>query len=204
MYNCIFFLFMFISSLIFSQSSKSLIDSYIDSAREITNKYKDFEKGLFYINKAIELDSNQTRLYETKLRFQMSSKRFDSALQTGYKLISLTKNKALYTSIVGLLLENKGDSIAAFKKYRNADTMYRVWLDTLKTTETLYEFVLINRAMNLLFMREDSMARKICVEYYEQYKKIKQPDWLNRIINLDRDYYLNLILGIRKESQYLN
>jgi tetratricopeptide (TPR) repeat protein len=188
-------IFLFPGVVSFAQNPGNMVAKYNDSANFVTNKLKDFEKGIYYIDKAIELDTNYSPSYEKKLRFLMVSKRYDEANQVVHKLLKLSNNSSAYLFMEGLLFENKGDSSAALKRYQQAERNYKSMLDSLKITDFKYEYIVINRAMNLLFMREDSLAKQICVDYYENHKKNQESNWLNRILSLDRNYYYCLFFG---------
>lgn len=192
-------IFLLVASVSSGQATSRLVMKYNDSATYVTNKNKDYDKGLYYIDKAIELDSNYEPSYEKKTRFLMVLKKYDEAIETLNKQLSLFENNQGYLFMLGLLLENKGDTLAAFMKYREADAKYKAKLDSTAVTNWNYEFILVNRAMNLLFLREDSLAKKICVDYYENYKKNISPDWLARILRLDREYYYCIFLGKEKQ-----
>jgi tetratricopeptide (TPR) repeat protein len=192
-------IFLLLTSISFGQNKTSIAMKYNDSATAITNNYKDFGRGIYYVNKAIETDSNYHPSYENKLRFLLELKRFDEAGQTINKLISLSDDNALYISMSGLILEEKGDSLSAVLKYKEAENKYKTKQDSTPTSNWKYEYIVINRAMNLLFMREDLLAKQICTEYYEKIKKSQSPEWLNRITGLTREYYYRLLIGKEKD-----
>jgi lipoprotein NlpI len=64
--------------------------------------------------------------------------------------------------------------------------------DTTSITDMHYEFVVLNRSMNLLFLRKENLSKEVCVEYYEKHKRLESKDWLDRVSKYDRVYYEHL------------
>lgn len=182
------FLFFLLSEITFGQSVNQLVISYNDSATRIVSKTKDYVKAIALLDKAIQIDSTYHRSYENKFPYLMALHRYDDAEETNNRLIKLSSNNALYISMAGLLLENKGDIALATIKYTEAENKFKAILEHTQPSGFKYEFMLVNRAMNLLFLRQDSTAKQICVEYAEKYKKEHSKEWLNRILKLTRKY----------------
>jgi tetratricopeptide (TPR) repeat protein len=191
-------LFFLVPNLAFGQISKNLASLYNDSAILTASKTKDYERAILYIERAIQIDSSYLQSYENNLRYQLILNRYDDALKTTNKLIKYSNNNALYLSIAGLILENSGDTISALMKYQESEEKFKIKQDSTPLASLNYEFIVINRAMNLLFLNQDSLARHICTDYYENYKKYKSIEWLDKILGLTKKYYYDLILCKRK------
>jgi hypothetical protein len=81
----------------------------------------------------------------------------------------------------GLILEKIGDSISAFIKYNEAEVRFKEKQATTSITDMHYEFVVLNRSMNLLFLPKENHSKEVCVEYYEKHKRLESKDWLDRV-----------------------
>ena len=176
-------------NLSYGQGASNRAKSYYDSAVSYANKLKDYQSAINYCEKAIALDSTNARLYESLIHYQMILRRYEDALKTAEKNIQYSGYNALAYFMSGLILEKMGDSLSAFSKYNEAEERFRLKQAATPVTDMHYEFVVLNRAMNLLFLRKDSLANKVCVEYYEKHKKLESKDWLDRVSKYDRAYY---------------
>lgn len=200
-YKSFIFFFILFPITILGQDLSQLAKKYNDSALLIYQKTKNSDSAINYFKKAIVTDSNYINSYENILPYLTGCKRYNEAEIIVNKLIILTDKNESYYSLLGVLLENKGDSISAFKKYSEAEEKFKLKQSSTSLSDFSYKYIVINRAMNLLFLYNDTLARNICTDFYEQKKEQLPSDWLIRILSLTRENYFDILLSRRKHLQ---
>jgi tetratricopeptide (TPR) repeat protein len=125
----------------------------------------------------------------------MIQRKYADAYKTSEKIIQYTEYNAVAYFMSGLILEKMGDSLSAFSRYSEAEEKFRLRQAATPISDMHYEFVVLNRSMNLIFLRKENMAREVCVEYYEKYKKLVSKDWLDRVSKYDRAYYEHIFFN---------
>lgn len=141
-----------------------------DSAMSVAMYEMDLKKAIALLDQAIQIDSNYFLAYTNKLTFQLDIKQFDGALKTAFTLNRLKPEVPDYYVTTGLLYLLKNDSISAHKFFEKAAAQFNKVLDTMKESEENYKMILSNKALNLVFLGQETEGNKIFKNLYDNEK----------------------------------
>lgn len=156
----------------------------VDSAEILIVEQQQYEKAIPLLNQAIQIDSNYAQPYSYKLSCQWQLKLWDSCLKTIYSLIRINPNNADRYGQIGLLYYYKGDSILSKKFYTEALSRYNEILDTMSIKNNQYKFLLVNKAIYLVFLDRQKEANEIFQnasdKFTDQYFKTFFASFINK------------------------
>ena len=159
------------------QGYNSTAKQFTDSAFKIFKTTGDPTKALPLLDQALNIDSNYVPALSSKFSFEMASKMLDKALLTGQSLIRIKPNVGEYYSALGIIYEQKQDSISSRKCFIIAIACYDKKLDTMSKENRNYDAILLNKAFNLILVGQQKYGNDILKQLFdessdENYKEI--------------------------------
>ena len=162
-----------------------------DSAITIWKNTHDDLKALPLLDQALETDSNYFPALSTKLSFELTSNMPDKALRTAKSLIRIKPEVAEYYTAIGLIYEQKHDTISSKKYFTDAIICYDKKLDTMSKSDKKYDMLLSNKAIDLIFIGEQEEGNKILKEIYDRHTDEDYREMVKPYMNKSKQEILN-------------
>jgi len=143
------------------------------------------------LDQAIAVDSNYYTAYFNKSTFQIQLRLFDSALMTAKTMIKIRPNRSEPKILAGEIYDMMGDTVNAFKLYRNALGILDQTLKTTNKTSDVYWqnktgegilYILLNHAAQGREIFQEVLtttADPIEKQLLQQYLTMNKRDWLH-------------------------
>ncbi len=157
-----------------------------DSADAIFKNTLDPLKALPLLNKATELDSTYLPALVTKLNFEMVSKMPDKALLTAMTLIRIKPEVSEYYSAIGFIFEQMKDTISSKKYFLQAVACYTKKLEGMINSNENYDWILFNKATNMIFAGDEQNANYILTEVYNRTQDVTFKETVKSFMNKSR------------------
>jgi len=165
----------------------------VDSAEILIVEQQQYERAIPLLNQAIQIDSNYDQPYVYKLSYQWKLKQWDSCLKTVYSLIRIRPDNADRYGQIGLLYYYKGDSISSNKFYTEALSRYDKILDTMSSKNNQYKFLLVNKAIYLVFLDRQKEANEIFQNASDKFTDQYFKTFFASFINKSKEEVLELL-----------
>ena len=157
-----------------------------DSAVAVVRRSHDFEKAILLLDEATAIDSNYLTAFSNKLTFQYQTKQFDKALITAKSLHRIMPDAASYIMMLGVIYEEKGDTVSSKKYFNEAAKRYDNMLDTMNKTNKSYEALLFSKALNLILLGQEQSGHDILKQLYDNQKDTAYKNLLGLFMNKPR------------------
>jgi tetratricopeptide (TPR) repeat protein len=172
----------------------------LDSASELIEEQQQYEKAIPLLNQAIQIDSNYAAPYVYKASYHWEHEQWDSCIKIVYSLIRINPNNADRYGQLGLLYYYKGDSILSKKFYNEALSRYDKILDTMWTINNQYKFLLVNKAIYLVFLNRQKEANKIFQNASDRFTDQYAKTFFASFINKSKEEVLELLQQKNSDS----
>ncbi|SHF45256.1 TPR repeat-containing protein [Flavisolibacter ginsengisoli DSM 18119] len=163
-------------------------------AIELNNKaadylqFQNYDSALFYLDKAIELDSSYYIAYSNKGAIYCTLKNYRKALIETKKVLVIKPDLAEAWVIAGMLSDKIGDTLHAPAFYKTSIEIFeRRIADPNKTKQS--ESNSINRALSLILIGQEREGREEFRRLTELYPNNKM---LGQLLNLSKKDYISL------------
>jgi len=140
--------------LVYDKGMDCMVNSKVDSA-------------IIYFNKAIEIDSSYYYAYYYKEVSECRVKKYDDAIQTLKKMITLWPENSGCYSYLGLIYEIKKDTIQSSLYFNKAVELEKAVLDTMSETNSNYPYFMLTTAIDNVYAGKDKEAHEIFNKAYE-------------------------------------
>ncbi len=157
-----------------------------DSADVIFKNTLDPLKALPLLHKATELDSTYLPALVTKLNFEMVSNMPDKALLTAMTLIRVKPEVSEYYSAIGFIYEQMKDTISSKKYFSRAVACYTKKLEGMSNSNENYDWILFNKATNMIFAGDEQNANYILTELYNRTQEVTFKETVKSVMNKSR------------------
>lgn len=117
--------------------------------------------GIRLLDSAIQIQPDYDNAYWNKISLQSQIGLKDDALITSYQYEKIRPKSTYIKMTIGVMLDSKGDSIKAQTKYLEAESIYNQILDTIKVNSKDYNMLMMDMAVNLKLLKNDSKANEI-------------------------------------------
>jgi len=144
-----------------------------DSASLIAMSQQEYSKAISLLDQAIALDSNYLAAYRNKLTFQLELRQFEQATKTASKISQLRPDNPDYYVTIGILYDVQGDTVKSKDYFKRAISQYDRIFDTIAVSNINYDMLLMNKALNLIFIGEQNKGNDILKQLYN--KQIESP-----------------------------
>lgn len=171
-----------------------------DSAISVMFHSQDYNKALILLDKAIEIDSNYITALNNKVSFEMELKQFDKALITLKRIIAIKPQIPEYHFFAGLIYVISGDTTSSQNYFKEADNCYNTILDSISKENKSYDFVLMNKAVNLICMGDEEKGNNILKQLYANEKDDIEKEVLSDFINKSRSEIVNYFLNGKQDT----
>ena len=161
-----------------------------DSANAIFKNTLDPLKALPLLNKATELDSTYLPALVTKLNFEMVSNMPDKAILTAMTLIRIKPGVSEYYSSIGFIYEKMKDTISSKKYFMHAVGCYNKKLEGMSNTNKNYDWILFNKATNMILAGDEQSANYILKELYNRTQEVSFKETVKSVMNKSRQQIL--------------
>lgn len=125
------------------------------------------KKALLFLDSATAIDNNCFLCYYNKLMFLYSLKEYGKAVETLNECIRLNPSAQDLYLTAGILYERVGDTVSAKEYFQKSLKICNNVLDTMTNTNTDYEMLVNNKAVNLIMLRDKVEANKILKTLYD-------------------------------------
>ena len=132
-----------------------------------SGKVKDIQKAVELLDSATSLDKNYFTAYWNKLAFLNVLKRYDRSLETAKHLNRLKPNDPMFYVTIGTLYEKKNDSISANDYFQQGLALFNSELDTMNHPSKKYDFMLMNKGIDLIMLGNERDGNLILQQLYE-------------------------------------
>jgi len=167
---------------------------------------KDLHHAIRLLDQAILIDSNFFIPRWNKLSFQTELKQLDSAVITGKRILKKWPKNTLVITFVGEYCDQKGDSVAAAKYYRNALSVINHDLDSLAVSSRHYNNRLLEKAKLLILLNQPERAQAILQDMYKTETDPYQKEVFKDFMGMTRLDILNgkttISKGVTKEINW--
>jgi tetratricopeptide (TPR) repeat protein len=167
--------------------------NYNPKAIELNNKaadylqFQNYDSALFYLDKAIELDSSCYVAYSNKGAIYCTLKNYRKALIETKKVLVIKPDLAEAWVIAGMLSDKIGDTLHAPAFYKTSIEIFeRRIADPNKTKQS--ESNSINRALSLILIGQEREGREEFRRLTELYPNNKM---LGQLLNLSKKDYIS-------------
>jgi tetratricopeptide (TPR) repeat protein len=127
-------------------------------------------KALILLDRATQIDSNYYLGYMNKLIFLSSLKLLDKSVLAVTNLIRLEPNAHDIYILRGIFYEKMKDTISSRSDFTKSINICNKVLDTMKTNNKDYEFIMINKAVNLILLDRNNES-DIFLKNFSNYQK---------------------------------
>lgn len=129
-------------------------------------------------------------------------KQFDKALETAKQMIKIKpENPESYVS-AGMISEETGDTINSLKYFNNALVKYDNILDTMSKENKMYKILLMNKAVDLIFARQQTKGNEILKQLYDYEKDEIFKEMINDYRNKSTKEIINNIFNPKSSISY--
>lgn len=162
-----------------------------DSAISITMYSQDYKSAIQLLDEAIKIDSNYYIAFVNKLSFQVELNQFDKALETAKELHRIKPAAPDNFSLIGMLYEKIGDTLLSKQYFKDAGAQFNKILDTMNVKNKYYEILLMNKAVNLIFMGDQQKGNDMLKQLYNKTNDEAYREMLASLINKSRQEILD-------------
>jgi tetratricopeptide (TPR) repeat protein len=147
--------------------------------------------GIKLLDSAIMLQPDYDIAYWNKISLQTHIGLKDDALKTSFQYERIRPQSTYIKMTIGVILDSKGDSIEAKKKYLEAEKIYSQILDTINTKSKDYNMLMMDMAINLKLLKNDSKANEILKSIKLDSKSMRLQPIIDSFIKMDRKEIIN-------------
>jgi tetratricopeptide (TPR) repeat protein len=165
-----------------------LSDSAVNLAMQSQTNY---DVAIALLDQATKIDSNCYLAFGNKLSFQVGLKRYKDALLTAKNLIRIKPENPDGHVMAGGIYWKLEDSVSSIEHFTKAAVFFDKILDTMKTSNKMYETFLLNKAVNLILLGQDQKGDKILKELYNNQKDEVHREMFGMFLNKSKDQILN-------------
>ncbi len=134
-----------------------------------SGKNEDIQQAIGMLDQATKIDSNYFTAYWNKLAFLDKLKEYDRALATAKELNRLKPNDPVFYVTIGTFYQRKNDSVTANTYFQNAMTHFNAALDTLSPQGRHYDFLLMNKGIDLIMLGKMKEGNDILQQLYDSH-----------------------------------
>jgi len=155
-------------------------------------RFQNYDSALFYLDKAIEVDSSLYTAYENKSSVYCTLIDYKKAVIETKRILLIKPDLAEAWIMAGMLSDKIGDTLNALSFYRTSIEIFERRLkDPNRSKQS--EANSINRVLSLILIGKESEARKEINRLKGLYPNNKM---LGQMLTLDKKDYLKEIFGI--------
>ena len=159
---------------------------FIDNADSST-------KAIALLEQATTIDTNYFLGHYNKLMFLIQLKQFDNAIATINKLILLRPGAHDLYLQCGFLYERVNDTVSSKAYFTKSFTICSAVLDTMSYTNSDYDLILSNKAINLVMLGEQEQANKTFKKLYDRQSDENSKNMVLSIMNKSKIQLLKLL-----------
>jgi tetratricopeptide (TPR) repeat protein len=147
--------------------------------------------GIKLLDSAIQIQPDYDNAYWNKISLQTQIGLKDEALNTSYQYEKIRPKSTYIKMTIGVILDSKGDSIDAQKKYKEAEKIYNQILDTIKVNSKNYNMLMMDMAINLKLLKNDIKANKILKSIKLDSSSLRLQPIIDSFVKMDRKEIVN-------------
>lgn len=148
---------------------------------------QNYDSALFYLDKAISIDSTYYTAYGNKCGVYCALKDFQKALTESQKAIAVKPDLAEGWTFAGMLYDKLGDTLNAIKCYRKSIELFDERISN-PAKQKFLEANKLNRALSLILMGQEETGRSELKKLKEAYPNDNAVDGL---LNMTKKEYLD-------------
>jgi tetratricopeptide (TPR) repeat protein len=149
-------------------------------------------KAIALLDSATALDSNYFLGYYNKIMFYNQLKQYDKAIIAINQMIRLRPNSYLY-STGGIFYDKMGDSISSRNYFQKSLVISTKILDTMNVQNKAHNAFVINRALNLIMLGQQTYGNSLLRQVYESQTDSSQKEWTHSFMNKSKDEIIEMI-----------
>jgi len=130
----------------------------------------------------------------------MELKQFGKALITLKRIIAIKPQIPEYHFFAGLIYVRSGDTTSSQNYFKEADNCYNTILDSISKENKSFDFVLMNKAINLVCMGDKEKGNNILKQLYANEKDDIEKEVLSDFINKSRSEIVNYFLNGKQDT----
>lgn len=162
-----------------------------DSAIIIAMKRGNTEEIIALLDQATKIDSNYYMAFSNKFSFQLSVNHYNDALISARNLLRIRSKSPHSHVITGITYWKKGDTISSKTHFENAARLFDKILDTMSTSNEMYEHTLMNKGVNLILLGDQEKGNRILKQLYEKQKHEARKGIFGLFLNKSRQEILD-------------
>jgi tetratricopeptide (TPR) repeat protein len=147
--------------------------------------------GIKLLDSAIQIQPDYDNAYWNMISLQTQIGLKDEALNTSYQYEKIRPQSTYIKMTIGIMLDSKGDSIKAQTKYLEAGNIYNQILDTINVNSKDYNMLMMDMAVNLKLLNNDSNANKILKSIKLDSSSMSLQPIIDSFIYMDRKQIIN-------------
>ena len=168
--------------------------AFIDNADSST-------KAIALLEQATTIDTNYFLGHYNKLMFLSQLKQFDNAIATINKLILLRPGAHDLYLQCGFLYERVNDTVSSKAYFTKSFTICSAVLDTMSYTNSDYDMILSNKAINLVMLGEQEQANKTFKKLYDRQSDENSKNMILSIMNKNKIQLLQLLTTTDRDAK---
>ena len=141
-----------------------------DSAFALINSrnVEDYDKAIFLLDKAIEVDSGNWSILHNKLIFQTNFKDYEKAIQTGKAILKIQHSFPDMYGTIGTFYLRIGNTISANRNYQQEIRMFDKFLDTMSLKNPNFDQMILSKGTLLIMHGNEVEGNKMLKELYDR------------------------------------
>jgi tetratricopeptide (TPR) repeat protein len=119
------------------------------------------------LDSATKIDPDYFTAYWNKMLFLNKLKQYDRSLTAAKELSRLKPNDPIFYVTIGTLCEKTGDSLSAVTSFQKGLKLFNAELDTINPKSKGYEFMMMNKGIDLIMLDSEKEGNAILRQLYE-------------------------------------
>lgn len=194
----LFFAITFISVHSYSQNTDANKINVNPKARELTDSAVrlvtddlNHDKVIDLLNQALKIDSNYLAALFIKFSFEGELKQYDKAIITANHILKLQPNVFTIYFSLGIDYLLSGDTISSQKNFNEAEIQINAILDTVKSANSNYNDLLLNKALILIYKDSTQASDSILSSLIRNSKFNFEKELYSKLLHKTKEQLMN-------------
>ena len=157
-------------------------------------------KAIFLLDRATIIDSNYFAGYYNKLMFLNTLKQFDKAILAANNLIRIRPFAHDLYLTRGFLYDQIGDTISSRNDFQRSLAICNAVLDTMNSKNTAFDYLLMNKATNLVMLGDQKEGNKVLKKLYDKQTDETFKKFYGSLMNKPKKEFLALLNSSNQED----
>lgn len=151
-----------------------------------SGKAGDVLRAVELLDSATKIDPDYFTAYWNKMAFLNELKQYSRSLGAAKELSRLKPNDPVFYVTIGTLCEKTGDTVSATNYFERGLTLFNTELDTMNPKTKKYEFLLMNKGIDLVMLGREKEGNEILQKMYDASADSTQKKTIAFYMNKDK------------------